>query len=80
MINPLLPDLSSLSDAELELKIRDLNKKYYTISRMGNRSMAMQVFGLMDDYMGEQKRRQDIQLKKMKDENPDDINGLINIG
>jgi hypothetical protein len=80
-MHPLLPDLSTLTDSELEQKVRDLTKKYYTTARMGNKYMAQQIFILMDDHRGEQMRRQQEALRRQKINSPeDDIDGLINIG
>lgn len=79
-MNPLLSDLTKLSDSELDQKCKDLTKKYYMLSRMGNVTMARQVFLIMDEHMGEKKRREMEILKSAERDNPDDINGLINIG
>jgi len=79
-MNPLIQDLRQLSDADLDAKCRDLTKKYYTVARMGNGSMAHQIFMVMDEHITERQRRQDEAYKKAQADNSDDVNGLINIG
>lgn len=57
MFNPLLGDLTQLKDQELEIKINDLNKKYWIAARAGQGVAANQMIVILDAMKYEQERR-----------------------
>lgn len=82
-MHPLEGDIQSLKDDELENKLRDLNKRYLTASRLGNQSLAEQVLMLLTSYRQEQTRRQrksfDDAIKKSQGEVNGDLSELVNV-
>lgn len=82
-MHPLEGDIQSLKDDELENKLRDLNKRYLTASRLGNQSLAEQVLMLLTSYRQEQIRRQrksfDDAIKKSQGEVNGDLSELVNV-
>ena len=57
-MHPLAPDLSGLSDDELQKKYNELNNRINAAYRMGNNDLVMQVQLLMQDYQMEIGARQ----------------------
>ena len=80
MFNPLLDDLSTFKDTELDEKISDLNKKYNIALRMGNSSIAMQIAMSLEAFRSELMRRHHEASKKLLNKQNKDLDGLINIG
>jgi hypothetical protein len=58
MFNPLLPNLTKLTDQDLESKISDLSKKYFIALRLGQGLAAQQVALNLDAFKMEQRNRQ----------------------
>ena len=65
-MHPLLNDMSHLSDAEVENKILDLNRKYWATN---NISVRDQISLVIDSYKLEQESRRTRQ--KLEQENQD---------
>jgi len=63
-MHPLAGDLSQIKDAELELKIGDLSKKYFMTN---NFLVREQIVGLLDSYKEELSNRRNAALKKLMD-------------
>lgn len=80
MFNPLLENLSTLKDTELESRITDLHKKYTIALRMGNGSLGMQIAVALQSLTEETQRRQRESTKKLMKNQGKDLDGLINIG
>jgi hypothetical protein len=80
MFNPLLDDLSKLSDADLESRVGDLNRKYNIALRSGNGELTRQVAMVIDALREETLRRQHEATKKLISKQNKDLDGLINIG
>jgi len=82
-MHPLEGDIRSLKDNELEDKLRDLNKRYLTATRLNNQSLAEQVLMLLTSYRQEQTRRQQISfneaIKKSQGEVNGDLSELVNV-
>lgn len=77
-MHPLQKDISHLTDTELEEKIKELTKKYFTVMKVSP-SVSTQVLMLLEDYRNEQSLREfnrSVQKKDLGDEFDD----LINIG
>lgn len=79
MFHPLLSDLSELKDADLELKISELGKKYSIAARSGNGGLCNQIALALEAYRTELQRRL---LEKsnitLKNQNKD-LDDLINV-
>lgn len=78
MIHPFLPDLSNLSDKELDEKILDLGKKYWQAVRFSP-SVSNQVVLLLESYKSEQQNRLQTKIAKSKENGEDSLNDLINV-
>lgn len=57
MFNPLLPDLSSLKNEDIENKITELIKKFTIAARHGQGGVCSQITVLLEAYRGEQRKR-----------------------
>ncbi len=78
-MHPLMQsDLSSLSDTELEDKVKELTKKYFTALQVSPTASG-QVLMLLDEYKNEQDHRKIKQYQSLKN-NGTDFDDLINIG
>lgn len=77
-MHPLSPDLSTISDAELQQKHSELNKRITQAYRMGNGPLVAQIQMLLDDYQAELAQRQQKALESMM-KNSDKFNGIIDI-
>lgn len=80
MFNPLLENLSSIKDPDLETMYSDLNKKYTTCLKLNNSALAHQVVVAITMVREELQQRQQAATKKLMDKQNKDIDGLINIG
>ena len=74
MFNPLIDNLSELSDSELEQKILELSKKYFT-ARLGKPEYLTQIQTAIIMYKEERSRRS--KIKKTDLDN--DLDQLINV-
>ena len=80
MFNPLLPDLSKIKDQDLDNKIFELTKKYYTALRLGNGGVAQQIVLNLDAFKMEQQQRRFNVTKEVSRKNQDDgLDDLINV-
>ena len=75
MFHPLEGDLSLLKDQDVELKLIELNKKYYTASRLGSRDLLTQLSTFITIYRQELAKRH---AEKMKSTDSD-LGQLINV-
>lgn len=76
-MHPLQPDITSLTDQELENKITELTKKYFQAIRFVP-GAASQVSLLLEGYKWEQQRRIiEKQRKSLNDDN--DFDDLIKV-
>lgn len=80
MFNPLLEDLTSLKDQELETRLSDLGRKQGIAFRIGNSALAMQVSVVIEAIRDEMTRRQNESTKKLLEKQNKDLDGLINVG
>jgi hypothetical protein len=76
MIHPLQEDLSELKDSEIEAKIQDLTKKYYTAYKLGSTDMLTQISNFLIIYKEEMSKRY---YEKSKKELDGDLDQLINV-
>lgn len=68
-------DLSNFKDAEIEQRLQELTKKYFTAQRLGKAELLTQI----NDYII--MHRQELQLRSMKNKTDidNDLNQLINV-
>lgn len=68
-------DLSEVKEADLEVKLQELTKKYFTAQRLGSPELLTQLNNYITLY------RQEISLRAQKSRNniDDDLNQLINV-
>jgi hypothetical protein len=77
-MHPLTPDLTALTDAELQKKHSELVSRLTQAYRFGNAAMVNQLQMLIDDYASENGRRQQKLLDDMMAKN-DKFSGIIDI-
>ena len=76
MFHPLEGDISALSDSELNTKLSELNKKYYTAARLGNKQLLTQLQTFVTIYRDEKTRRA---VSAKYTNNDTDLDQLINV-
>jgi hypothetical protein len=76
MFHPLETDLSILKDQELEDKILELNKKYFTAYRLGKPELLTQITTFITIYKDEMSKRT---MKRLNGNTDDDLDHLINV-
>lgn len=69
-MHPLQPDITGLTDQELENKITELTKKYFQALRVVP-GAAQQVSLMLEGYKWEQQRRAIEKSKRVSDNNTD---------
>lgn len=75
-MHPLISDLSSLKDQELENKINELTRKYF-ISH--NQEVQNQIVMVMDTYKEELAKRRAAEYNKMMNNRDKGLDKLINV-
>ena len=75
MIHPLVNDISTLKDAEIEGKIQDLQRKYFQTQ---NTSIKQQMVVFLDLYRNEMQSRRAKALEQQYQKRDRDLDGLIN--
>lgn len=75
-MHPLIGDLSSLKDGELELKISELTRKYFSTN---NFQLQQQIIMVLDSYKQELGKRQLAAYEKMMKSRNKDLDKLINV-
>lgn len=78
-MHPLQLDISKISDTELEEKIKELTKKYFTVMKVSP-SASNQVLMLLEGYREEQEKREFARTQNRKDSYGGEFDDLINIG
>ena len=75
-MHPLVNDLSSMKDPELESKINDLTRKYFMSHNPGIQS---QIVAVLDSYKEELDRRKRLDYEKMMNTRDKGLDKLINV-
>jgi hypothetical protein len=75
-MHPLAEDFSKLKDADIELKIQDLSRKYFMTRNVG---VQMQMSALLEQYKEELGNRRRRELEKMMNNRDKGLDKLINI-
>ena len=78
-MHPLTPDLSKLTDTELQTKITELGKKIMAAMRT-NSTALVQMQMLYQDYLAENRAREDKKLEEMLKANSKSFDDIIDIG
>ena len=76
MFHPLESDLTGLKDKEVEDKVLELTKKYYTAARLGNPDLLTQISTFITIYKSELSRRY---MQRSNGQDKDDLDQLINV-
>lgn len=79
MFNPLLPDLSTLKNDDVDNKITELMQKYFIASRFGQSGVMQQISVILAVYRDEQSRRQQAANKKLIQNQNQDLEDFIKI-
>lgn len=79
MFNPLLPDLSTLKNEDVDNKITELMQKYFMASRFGQSGVMQQISVILQAYKDEQFRRQQAANKKLLQNQNQDLDEFIKI-
>jgi|TARA_B110000444_G_C18844074_1_gene600794 hypothetical protein len=77
MFHPLEENLSEVSTSDVELKLSELNKKYYQAQRLGKNQLLTQLQTFVTIYRNELRQRA-IQAK-FDEEQENDLDQLINV-
>jgi hypothetical protein len=77
MFHPLEGDLRELSDAEVEAKLLELNKKFSMAARLGNQEVLTQIGTFVTIYREEMSKR--YQKAKALQDAEADLDSLINV-
>ena len=75
-MHPLVGDLSSLKDSELEAKVNELSKKYFSTYNVDVREQIVMV---LDTYKEELNNRKQREYNKMVQSRNKDLDNLINV-
>jgi hypothetical protein len=75
-MHPLIGDLSSIKDSELELKISELTRKYFSTH---NFDLQHQLVMALDTYKAEMAKRQAAAYDKMMNSRNKELDKLINV-
>lgn len=76
MLHPLETDLSGLKDSEVEEKLQELSRKYFTAQRLGKPELLTQIATFVTIYKQELSKRY---LEKTKMDFDGDLDQLINV-
>lgn len=78
MFNPLVDSFESLTDNQIEDKISELSRKYFSTR---NPQLQMQIATILDMYKVEAQSRRAIAMQKMRDEQDGEsgLDNLINV-
>lgn len=78
-MHPLTPDLSGLKDDELQRKVAELSRKLNQAYAFGQPSLVGQIQMVLQDYQGEQMRRQQKMLDDLMAKNNNKFDGIIDV-
>ena len=79
MYNPLLQDLSTLKNEDVDNKITELMNKYFLASKFGQGGVMQQIAVILEAYKAEQARRHAIASKKLMQNQNQDLGEYIKI-
>jgi hypothetical protein len=79
MFNPLLPDLATLKNEDVDNKITELMNKYFLASKFGQSGVMQQISVILAAYRSEQARRHELATKKLMQNQNQDLGEYIKI-
>ena len=79
MFNPLLPDLSTLKNEDVDNKITELMNKYFVASKFGQGGVMQQISVILEAYKEEQSRRHVLASQKLMQNRNQDLGEYIKI-
>ena len=79
MYNPLLQDLSTLKNEDVDNKITELMHKYFVASKFGQGGVMHQISVILEAYKAEQAIRQASASKKLMQNQNQDLGDYIKI-
>lgn len=79
MYNPLLQDLSTLKNEDVDNKITELMNKYFVASKFGQGGVMQQIAVILEAYKFEQAKRHAIASKKLMQNQNQDLGDYIKI-
>ena len=79
-MHPLAPDLSKVTDSELQAKVMDLSRKLSASYRMGNAELIHQVQMLYNECLEEQNTRERKKMEELLKSNNRDFDDIIDVG
>lgn len=78
-MHPLAPDLSQLTDDDLQKKMNDLTRRFMQATKFGPSSIISQIGMLLEDYQTEIRRRQEKLMEEMLKSSDKRFNDIIDI-
>lgn len=79
MYNPLLQDLSTLKNEDVDNKITELMNKYFVASKFGQGGVMQQIAVILEAYKEEQSRRHVLASQKLMQNRNQDLGEYIKI-
>lgn len=79
MFHPLLPDMSTFKDTDIDNKIAELSRKYSIAARSGDGGLCSQILMALDGFKAEQQRRFSEKTKIAVKNQDKDLGDLINV-
>ena len=79
LYNPLLPDLSTLKDGELDDRINELSKKYHIAARTGMTQVIPQILMALEMYKIEMSKRSQQSLQNTAKRTNGNLDDLIKV-
>lgn len=80
MLNPLVNDLTHLTDSQVESKIYELQRKYF---QTGNPGLQLQIANILEIYKEELSTRRAISAQRQREESEqnggNDLDSLIKV-
>ena len=78
MFNPLLPDLSSLKNEDIDNKINELMRKYTIAAKSGQGIVCQQIIVILETYKAEQQKRHIAGSQKLLDQGKN-LDDFVNV-
>ena len=79
MYNPLLQDLSTLKNEDVDNKITELMNKYFVASKFGQGGVMQQIAVILEAYKEEQYKRHALASQKLMQNRNQDLGEYIKI-
>lgn len=77
--NPLISDVKKLNDNDIDVKISELQKKYFFAAKTGNSVLCSQILSILEEFKHEQQIRMLEKTKKFIKNQNKNFDDLINV-